>query len=154
MDTAPISHEDMVPYYEKVQRYAGISGRAENLPQLSDSGFLPEMEMTGGEELLRASIESKVRPRDYYGHCAVLTKAHDGRQACHYCGPCERGCITHSYFSSVTTTLPDTVVMKDGKAVGISYVGAGEGVCALCVHDLQFEWRACRTESTFRVSAM
>src|SRR6185369_783649 len=24
----------------------------------------------------------------------------------HYCGPCERGCITRSYFSSVNATLP------------------------------------------------
>jgi choline dehydrogenase-like flavoprotein len=74
------------------------------------------------------------------GRCAVLTKPQNGRQACHYCGPCERGCITHSYFNSVTTTIPDAmktgrltlltdavaakVIMKDGKAVGISYVDA------------------------------
>ena len=32
----PISYEDMVPYYEKVERYVGISGRSENLPQLPD----------------------------------------------------------------------------------------------------------------------
>src|SRR6267143_1005502 len=25
---------------------------------------------------------------------------------CHYCGPCHRGCITRSYFSSVNATLP------------------------------------------------
>lgn len=134
----PISYEDMIPYYEKVERYVGISGRAENLPQLPDSVFLPEMEMTCGEELLRASMKEKFGRVMTIGRCAVLTKAHNGRQACHYCGPCERGCITHSYFNSVTTTLPDAmktgrltlltdavaarVIMKDGKAVGISYV--------------------------------
>jgi choline dehydrogenase-like flavoprotein len=40
------------------------------------------------------------------GRCAILTAAHRGRAACHYCGPCERGCITHSYFSSLAATLP------------------------------------------------
>src|SRR5256885_1565356 len=40
------------------------------------------------------------------GRCAVLTEAHNGRAACHYCGPCHRGCITRSYFSSVNATLP------------------------------------------------
>jgi len=40
------------------------------------------------------------------GRAAVLTKPHNGRAACHYCGPCERGCITRSYFSSVNATLP------------------------------------------------
>jgi choline dehydrogenase-like flavoprotein len=136
----PISYEDLVPYYEKVERYVGISGRAENLPQLPDSVFLPEMEMTCGEEILRSAMKDKFDRVMTIGRCAVLTKPQNGRQACHYCGPCERGCITHSYFNSLTTTIPDAmktgrltlltdavaarVIMKDGKAVGISYVDA------------------------------
>src|SRR5437870_13101867 len=40
------------------------------------------------------------------GRCAVLTEAHNGRAACHYCGPCHRGCMTRSYFSSLNATLP------------------------------------------------
>ena len=40
------------------------------------------------------------------GRSAILTQAHKGRAACHYCGPCERGCITRSYFNSVNATLP------------------------------------------------
>src|SRR5438552_8769809 len=37
---------------------------------------------------------------------SILTAPHGGRAACHYCGPCERGCITHSYFNSIGVTLP------------------------------------------------
>src|SRR2546423_12911387 len=40
------------------------------------------------------------------GRAAVLTAPHRGRAPCHYCGPCERGCITRSYFSSLNATLP------------------------------------------------
>jgi choline dehydrogenase-like flavoprotein len=40
------------------------------------------------------------------GRVAVLTAPHHGRAPCHYCGPCHRGCITRSYFSSVNATLP------------------------------------------------
>src|SRR5436853_5580139 len=40
------------------------------------------------------------------GRVAILTKDHRERAACHYCGPCERGCITRSYFSSLNATLP------------------------------------------------
>ena len=40
------------------------------------------------------------------GRAAILTRDHGGRAACHYCGPCERGCITRSYFSSLNATLP------------------------------------------------
>jgi choline dehydrogenase-like flavoprotein len=37
---------------------------------------------------------------------AVLTRDHGGRPACHYCGPCDRGCSTGSYFSTGSSTLP------------------------------------------------
>ena len=40
------------------------------------------------------------------GRTAILTQPHRGRAACHYCGPCARGCITRSYFSSLHSTLP------------------------------------------------
>src|SRR5258708_25081517 len=40
------------------------------------------------------------------GRTAILTQPHNGRAACHYCGPCARGCITRSYFSSLNSTLP------------------------------------------------
>jgi len=49
----PISYSELVPYYEEVEKYVGISGQAENLSQLPDSLFLPPMEMTCGEEILR-----------------------------------------------------------------------------------------------------
>src|SRR5260221_2107908 len=47
------------------------------------------------------------------GRAAILTQTHNGRAACHYCGPCHRGCITRSYFSSVNATLP--VAEKTGR---------------------------------------
>src|SRR5258706_11207948 len=40
---------------------------------------------------------------------ANLTRPLSGRGACHYCGPCERGCMTHSYFNSAFTTVADAL---------------------------------------------
>ena len=36
----------------------------------------------------------------------MLSENHRDRPACHYCGTCERGCITRSYFNSIGVTLP------------------------------------------------
>jgi choline dehydrogenase-like flavoprotein len=47
------------------------------------------------------------------GRSANLTKPINGRQPCHYCGPCERGCVTHSYFNSAFTTVADA--LKTGR---------------------------------------
>jgi choline dehydrogenase-like flavoprotein len=137
-DDWPISYEEMVPYYEEVERYVGISGMAENLPQLPDSIFLPPMEFTCGELALRKAAKEKFGRVVTMGRAAVLTKAHNGRAACHYCGPCEQGCVTISYFASPWTTIKDAqntkrltlltdavtarIIMKDGKATGVSYI--------------------------------
>lgn len=137
-DDWPVSYADMVPYYEEVEKYVGISGNAEGLPQLPDSIFQPPMEMTCGEELLRRHVKDKLGRTVTIGRTAILTKAQNGRQACHYCGPCERGCSTFSYFSSPFTTVADAqktgrltlvtgavashIVLKDGKAAGVAYI--------------------------------
>jgi choline dehydrogenase-like flavoprotein len=43
------------------------------------------------------------------GRTAIATREHRGRAACHYCGPCEHGCITRSYFNAAYTTIPDAI---------------------------------------------
>jgi choline dehydrogenase-like flavoprotein len=57
--------------------------------------------------MLKKSVESRWSDRRVtIGRAAILTQPHQGRAACHYCGHCDRGCDTHSYFSSVGSTLP------------------------------------------------
>ena len=104
-DDWPISYQDLVPYYEKVERFIGFSGREEGLDQLPDGVFLPPMEMTRGEKLWSARVRKRMGRVVTIGRVAILTRDHNGRAACHYCGPCEQGCITHSYYASPFTTL-------------------------------------------------
>jgi choline dehydrogenase-like flavoprotein len=104
----PIRYKDIAPWYDYVERFVGISGQAEGLAQLPDGQFLPPMQMNCAETKVRDAVAAKWgRERVLTnGRCAILTEDHLGRTACHYCGPCERGCITRSYFSSLTSTLP------------------------------------------------
>ena len=120
-----------------MERYVGISGTAEdcrNCPTVSSC----RMEMTCGEEALKSAAKKRFGRTVTMGRAAILTKNHNGRAACHYCGPCEQGCATFSYFNSPSTTIADAqktgrltlftdavashVVMKDGKAAGIAYI--------------------------------
>jgi len=104
----PIRYADIAPWYDHVERFIGVSGQAEGLPQLPDGQFLPPMEMRCVERVVRDKLMEKWGGERVLtiGRVAILTRNHNGRQACHYCGPCERGCITHSYFSSLGSTLP------------------------------------------------
>ena len=137
-DDWPVSYEELVPFYEKVEKYVGISGLAEGLSQLPDSIFQPAMPFTCGEQILRDKVKAKFGRTVTMGRTAILTKPLNGRQACHFCGPCEQGCVTYSYFSSPFTTVKDAqatgrltlvtdavaarVLTKDGKASAVQYI--------------------------------
>jgi len=104
----PIRYADIAPWYDHVERFVGISGQAEGLSQCPDGQFLKPMPLNCAEQLVKDAV-ARAWGRERVvtiGRCAVLTEAHNGRAACHYCGPCHRGCITRSYFSSVNATLP------------------------------------------------
>ncbi|ARA92263.1 GMC family oxidoreductase [Rhodothermaceae bacterium RA] len=103
----PIRYRDLAPWYDYVEDFAGISGQAEGLAQLPDGVFLPPMEMNAGEKVVKQGIEATFPDRRLtIGRVAVLTRNHRGRAACHYCGPCHRGCSAGAYFSSLSATLP------------------------------------------------
>ncbi len=104
----PIRYSDIAPWYDYVEDFIGVSGQAEGLPQLPDGKFLPPMEMNCAELAVKDAIAKKFPGERLMtiGRVAVLTKDHRGRFACHYCGPCARGCITKSYFNSNNSTLP------------------------------------------------
>ncbi|MFL5613388.1 MAG: GMC oxidoreductase [Gemmatimonadaceae bacterium] len=104
----PIRYADIAPWYDYVERFIGISGQKENLPQLPDGQFMPPMAMNCVELDARDKILKQFNGERVMtiGRVAILTQNHNGRPACHYCGHCERGCVTFSYFSSINATLP------------------------------------------------
>ena len=105
----PISLQELAPFYDIVEGYVGISGAREGNPVLPDGNFLPPMQMTCGEVYFRQSMAKNFGRTVTIGRSAILTEAHNGRSACHYCGECERGCISYSYFSSPFTTVKDAL---------------------------------------------
>src|SRR6266481_6143189 len=108
-DDWPISYAGLAPFYDIVERYVGISGAAEGNEMLPDGQFLPPMKMSCGEVLLKDRVKEQFGRTVTIGRVAIVTQNHNGRLACHYCGPCERGCSTFSYFSSPFTTVADAV---------------------------------------------
>jgi len=103
----PIRYDDIAPWYDHVEDFIGVSGRAEGLPQIPDGQFLPPMDFNCVEEEAKRRIEDSFPDRTMtIGRVGILTEDHKGRAACHYCGPCYRGCSTASYFSTQGSTLP------------------------------------------------
>jgi len=103
----PIRYKDIAPWYNYVEKFSGISGEKLGLPYLPDGQFQKPMELNVVEKHMRKRIR-ELYPERYLtiARVAILTEPIGDREACHYCGPCMRGCSTGSYFSSLSSTLP------------------------------------------------
>lgn len=109
----PVRYKDIAPWYDYVEKFAGISGQKEGLPQLPDGQFLPPMEMNCLEKHVAAKIKENFKDRIMtIGRVANLTQGINGRAACQYRSLCSRGCSYGAYFSTQSATLP--AAMKTG----------------------------------------
>ena len=107
-DDWPLGYDDVAPYYD-LEDYVGITGLSEGVYELPDGRFHPPMGLRCVERQFKTRVKDKLGWTMTLGRSANLTKAVNGRQPCHYCGPCERGCVTHSYFNSAFTTVADAL---------------------------------------------
>ena len=108
----PIGYKDVEPYYDLVESYVGIAGRNEGLEQLPDGHFQPDMGLACAETQFREQVKEKLGWTATPTRTANLTRPLNGRAPCHYCGPCYRGCRTHSYFNAAFTTLADALATR------------------------------------------
>lgn len=104
----PIRYADIAPWYDYVERFAGISGSREGLPQLPDGEFQPPMPLNCGEELVAERLARHFggRRRIIPGRVANLTRPLPGRLPCQHRNACWLGCPFGAYFSTQSSTLP------------------------------------------------
>ena len=111
----PVRYKEIAPWYDYVEKFAGISGNRDGLAVLPDGQFLPPMDMTCVEK------DAAVRLKEYYkgaramiiGRTANITVAHEGRTACQFRNKCWLGCPFGAYFSTQSSTLPAAMATKN-----------------------------------------
>ena len=142
-DDWPIGYDDMKPYYDKLDELVGIFGTNEGLENEPDGVFLPPPAPRAYERLVKKASD-KLNVTCIPSRLSILTKAHNGRPACHYCGQCGRGCKTRSNFSSPSVLLPpalatgklkivtgamarEVLTNAEGRATAVAYVDTATG---------------------------
>lgn len=144
----PIRYKDIAPWYDYIERYIGVSGQNEGLPQLPDGNFLPPMDLNCLEQELKKSVKDKFGRALTIGRTAHLTAplAHSPqRGTCQFRNMCIRGCPYGGYYSSNSGALPaaektgnmtlrpNSIVHeiiydeKKGKATGVKVLDAETG---------------------------
>lgn len=108
----PIRYEDLEPWYDHVEAFAGISGDFDGLEQLPDGDFLPAFPFNDVELAAKARIETDFPTRRMImGRTANLSRVAKpqmdmGRKRCEQHVRCHHGCPLGSYFSTQAATLP------------------------------------------------
>jgi choline dehydrogenase-like flavoprotein len=142
-DDWPISYDDLKPYYDSIDRFIGLFGSNEGLPNDPDGIFQPPPKPRCYELLIKQASE-RLNIRCIPIRLSILTQPLNDRPACHYCGQCGRGCAAHANFSSPSVLLPPALATKrltivtnamarevtvgdDGLATGVTYVDKNTG---------------------------
>jgi len=104
----PMRYREIEPWYDYVEKFSGISGSKEGLPQLPDGHFLPPMDLNCVEQDVAQRIKSfyKNQRHMFIGRVANLTEAIPGRTKCQFRNRCWEGCPFGGYFSTQSSTLP------------------------------------------------
>jgi choline dehydrogenase-like flavoprotein len=103
----PVRYADLAPWYDHVEKFIGVSGSKENLPQLPDGIFQPPMELNVVEKHFKSAIEAHYPTRKLIiGRSANMTEDNGDRSKCQYRRICARGCSYGAYFSTQSSTLP------------------------------------------------
>jgi choline dehydrogenase-like flavoprotein len=137
-DDWPIGYDDVKPYYDKVDQFVGIFGTKEGILNEPDGIFMPPPRPRCYELMVKKGCD-KLGIKIIPSRLSILTRPLNGRAACHYCSQCNRGCSTHSNFSSPSVLIPpalatgrlkivpnamarEVTVNQKGLANGVSYV--------------------------------
>ncbi|KIC92971.1 GMC oxidoreductase [Flavihumibacter solisilvae] len=104
----PIRYAEIAPWYSHAEKFAGVNGSKDGLPQLPDGDFLPAMEMNCVEKDVAARIKDQYKGKRamIMGRSANLTAPINGRTNCQYRNKCWLGCPFGAYFSTQSATLP------------------------------------------------
>ena len=141
-DNWPIGYEDVKPFYDRIDKLIGIFGTNEGLVNDPDGYFLPPPKPRLHELMIKnAATTSGVTVIP--SRLSIITKKeeqHGDRNACFYCGQCNRNCsMAKADFSSsnvliypamktgnidvvANAMVREVLTNKDGLATGVSYI--------------------------------
>ncbi|HEX7978188.1 MAG TPA: GMC family oxidoreductase [Gemmatimonadaceae bacterium] len=142
-DDWPIGYQDLAPFYDQVDDLIGVFGSKEGIHNEPDGKFLPPPKPRCYELLVKKASDN-LKITCIPARLSILTQPKPGRQACHYCGQCNRGCQVKANFSSpdvliapaletgrltlLTNSMAREVTIgPDGLATGVQYIDKETG---------------------------
>ena len=113
----PIRYEDLAPWYARVEKFVGVAGTREGLPQLPDGEFIAPAAMDDCEQRFKAAIETK-----FPGRKAIVGRSADYSSL--------SGAIPVAKRTGNLTVLTDSIVHslvqdpRNGKIIRVNVIDA------------------------------
>lgn len=109
----PISYDDLEPYFTKVEKLVGVSGRVLQHPHLEPRSTADFPYPPTAEHPISQWIDTACQSLDYHPFPvarAILSKADNGRNSCEYSGYCGSfGCASNAKGSSRAALLNSAI---------------------------------------------
>ena len=133
----PLSYADLKPYYDRVERSSVSAAPLKDYRSSPTGSSCRPCRSTARDDLHRRV--PKLGWPSTHRRLAQLTRPHNGRPACHYCGNCVNGCDVGAMFNPIAVTLrpaletgnleirTDSVVARvrmnrENRAQGVTYI--------------------------------
>jgi gluconate 2-dehydrogenase alpha chain len=150
----PFGLDELEPYYDRVEREIGVSGKAGNINGRIDRGGnifegprareypMPPLRGSGFTDMM-ADAARKLGWHAFPGPAAINSRSYQNRTSCVYHGFCARGgCHVNAKGSTAVTTIPKAVATKrlsvvteahvtrievndTGRVTGVTYLKGG-----------------------------
>ena len=146
----PVRYDDIAPWYDHAEKFAGISGNQDGLPQLpGGKHYLPPFDLTCAELALKSEMAKSFPNRDLIiarvANLKRLTEEQKalGRGQCQARSKCFHGCSYGAYFSSNSATLPaarrtgNLTLVSDAIVTNVNYDEETKRVSGVDVIDSQ-----------------
>ncbi len=145
----PVRYDEIKPWYDYVEEFAGIAGNRDGLEQLPDGVYQPGFELTDAENFFKSKVESTFPGRNIIqARIAHLTSATDeqrslGRSNCQSRNRCHFGCSFKAYFSSLNATLPaaertgNMTIVHNAAVQSLEYDAATNRISGVRIIDIE-----------------
>jgi choline dehydrogenase-like flavoprotein len=133
-DPWPLTYQELAPYYDEVERFLGVRGACDGVPQLPDGCFRPPCPMTPGEERLKAAVEARWPDRRVVASRGVAPRDEGDPLTAWPRHTSQHGALAAALASGLVTLVPDAVVREilvdpdTAKGRGVAAIDAASGV--------------------------
>ena len=99
-----------------------------------------------GVELMIKDAADRLNITCVAARLSILTKPHNGRAPCHYCGACGKGCDISAFFNSVSPLTFASAYLKNNP--GIVVAGQNAGFMPVRASSISCTWKGTSCSSS------